>query len=146
MPLVDITLKNGYRAKSLTSDRFRTARLSKEMTLRIVRVDFGSALPRILIDNAAELGLDPTTPPEGVQVMHHDYGPFDLNTATVWVKLQYSEDCPTPEERLRIRDRLYSLFMEWFAQHNVVPEDFVIDIFWGPTNGRGVVGGVEIVW
>lgn len=141
MPLIDITLKPGYRMKMRTADPNFT--VPADVT---VKFHFAEALPALLVDHAEELGLATDTPPEGIQVMRHDYDEYDVNVANVWVKFQFSEDQPQLAERLRIRDRLYELLIGWFRSRELEPENFVMDLFWGPTNGRGSVDGVEIEW
>ena len=145
MPLVDITLKPGYRMKMLgMKDPHTTAH--ETITHDMVKGRFARALPTLLVEHAQRLGLDPTTPPEGVQVMCHDYALYDVNTANVWIKFQFSEERHPLEERRYITDRLYNLLIEWFREQELEPENFMIDLFWGPTNGMGTVNGREIVW
>ena len=110
--------------------------------------DFASELPDLLVGSAASLGLDPKTRPEGIQVMVHAFGPYDVNVPNIWVKIQLSDDrSVAPGEQRRIRDRLYDLLVGWFTIQEYAPGDFVMDLMWGPpTNGRGTVGGALFVW
>jgi hypothetical protein len=117
-----------------------------EITRDMVKYHFARALPGLFVENAQLLRLGPDTPPEGVQVQNHDYGELDVNVANVWVKIQLSETQPDTMEHCHIRDALYDILIAWFVSRDLIPEDFVMDLFWGPTNGKGVVNGVEIVW
>ncbi len=139
MPLVDITVNPDYRFR-------QPWELFDEGKTRVWLSYFAGDLPNLLVRHADELGLDSDTPPEGIQVMMHDYGARDVNIADVWIKVQFSEECPEMEERLRIRDQLYGILAQWFHRRNLALGNFVMDIFWGPTNGRGTVSGVEIEW
>lgn len=144
MPLVDITLRPGYEIH--VSGMCPHFTLDRERTRQLIKDDFAQALPSLLVEHAEDLGLDLDTPPEGVQVMRHDYDEGDVNVANVWVKIRLSEEHPPGHERRRIRDLLYELLIGWFREQELDPENFVMDLFWGPTNGRGTVDGTEIVW
>jgi hypothetical protein len=144
MPLVDITLKPNFCLK--LADMHSDVWSSAEITRMLVKYHFARALPGLFVENAEALGLDTTTPPEGIQVQNHDYGEFDVNVANVWVRIQLSESLPDEEERFRIRDVLYDILVNWFAVQGFYPEGFVMDLFWGPTNGKGVVDSVKIEW
>jgi hypothetical protein len=144
MPLVDITIMPGYRIQlvKMRDKVFAAA----EITHKLVCCHFARALPDILVKNARILKLDPRTPPEGIQVQSHEFGKFDVNVPNVWIKVQLSENQPDEIECFRIRDELYRILVEWFTDQDYTPEDFVLDLLWGPTNGKGVVKGVEIMW
>lgn len=144
MPLVDITLNPRYRLGQRSDEN--AAPLSNILTRTRVKEHFARDLPALLVRHGGELGLAPETPPEAVQVMQHEYGEDDVNVANLWVKLQFSEDCPELNERHRIRDRVYELLIGWFWEQGFEPENFIVDLFWGPTNGRGAVNGVDIEW
>jgi hypothetical protein len=140
MPLVDITFNPGYALRRAGG----SPPMSIESTRYVVQRDFAQMLPRLLVENARKLMLDLDTPPEGVQVQNHDYGEFDVNIANVWIKIQLSES--QPDKSTRIRDALYDLLVGWFISRGLAPENFVMDLLWGPTSGKGVVNGVEIAW
>ena len=76
MPLIDITLNPKYCIRQSRGN----ARPDKHFTSRLVKHSFARALPDLLVQHAGALGLDDGTPPEGVQVMNHNYGPDDVNT------------------------------------------------------------------
>ncbi|MFZ3009991.1 MAG: hypothetical protein WA030_03170 [Candidatus Microsaccharimonas sp.] len=144
MPLIDITMKPGYRMRLKKTRGVVSA--TPNVTRIMIKQHFSQALPELLVANVAKLGLDLDTPSEGIQVMNHNYGDYDVNVANVWIKFQFSEPQPELGERLRIRNQLYALIMGWFEFKELIPEDFIMDILWGPTNGKGVIDGVEILW
>ncbi len=146
MPLVDVFLKPGFRLMLLDMNNKGNFFKTESETNLIVKRDFAPALPMILVKYAKLIGLDANTPPEGVQVMCHNYGEYDINIANVWVKVQFSERMPSEDIRKIIRDKLYEEFINWFIDAGFIPQDFVMDLFWGPTNGKGVVDGVKIEW
>lgn len=149
MPLVDITIKPDCRLRLIGEEpnEVRGGDETRELLTRgILKVDFALALPELLIKHAVELRLDPNTKPDGVQVMHHDFGAYDVNIPDVWVKIQFSEECPTWDGREPIRDLLHNILVGWFRGMGYELDDFVVDLFWGPTNGKGTVNGTEIVW
>lgn len=142
MPLVDITLKPGYCIKVLRQGWSHTPHATGD----IVKGQFAHAIPHLFVEHAKKLRLSADTPAEGIQVMRHDYDEGDVNIANVWVKVQFSERHAWWWRRKRIRNRLYSILTGWFREYGFELEDFVLDIFWGPTNGKGTVNGVEIEW
>lgn len=144
MPLIDITLNPGYHMP--TDNQSGRSELDYKQTQLLVKNVFARSLPGLMVDNAWQLGLDPTTPADGVQVMCHDYGMYTVNGANVWIKIQFSEDRPSEDERLRIRDLLYIMLIEWFHVRGYTPDGIMMDLFWGPSNGKGSVNGVEIEW
>lgn len=134
MPLIDITTNRDYTE-------------SEAGIHEIIKRQLAKVLPELLVINAKELGLEPSIHPAGIQVMNHNFGMHDVNVPDVWVKVQFGAEPPTPRERQRIRDALYTIVLDWFArQRHVAPDDFVLELFWVPTSGKGVVNGVEIAW
>lgn len=108
---------------------------------------FGPLLPELFALNCKEFGMDPGTPEDGVQVEFEFYGQDTINPADVWIKVQFSEKRPWPWKRIRIRDRVYNAIVGLFHEMKVQPPaNLMLDIFWGPTNGRGTVNGVPIEW
>ena len=142
MPLVDIWLKPGYCIKVAGSDMPHSAKA----TGVIVKGQFAHSLPDLFVQNAEALRLESGTEPEGVQVMPHDYPEGTVNAANIWVKVQFSEECPSELEWQHVRDRLYELIWGWFSQQRFLPENLMLDIFWGPSHGIGTVDGVDIDW
>lgn len=141
MPLIDITMKSDYRIRCANDTC-----LGVSVTHHKIKTVFSQELPSLLVKHAEKLGLDAGTPAEGIQIMNHDYGDYDVNIANLWIKVQFSERLPNKEKRIQIRDTLYGLIVEWFAERDMILENFVMDLFWGPTHGRGTVNGVEINW
>jgi hypothetical protein len=141
MPLIDITMKSTYEIR-----RVDGTCLDQGVTHHKIKTVFSAEFPSLLVEHAKKLGLDADTPAEGIQVMNHNYGDYDVNIANLWIKVQFSENTPNKAKRIEIRDTLYDLIVEWFAERGMILENFIMDLFWGPTNGRGTVDGVEIVW
>ena len=95
-------------------------------------------------------GMDAATPEGGVQVQFHDYGEDDINVADLWIKVQFSELPPHEQARFDIRDAVFRAIVDAFhglRAHGVeLPKNFILDVFWGPTNGCGSVNGTHIEW
>jgi hypothetical protein len=145
MPLIDVTLRPGYEFPEA-----EVAGISSEgpiMARIFIRKVFGPELPALFVSNHAEFGMDENTPEEGVQVQFHDYEEDDINIADVWIKVQFSEEPPGESMKFTIRDAVYDAVANLFVAHGLaVPNNFILDIFWGPTNGRGTVNGTAINW
>lgn len=135
MPLIDITAKPEYIS-------------SHPGNREMIKLNLVNALPKLLVDHAKELGLDPATPVQGVQVMSHDFGGYDANIPDLWVKIQFTEGSPVLEDRKRIREVLYTIILFWLDSHlhGIEPDDFALELSWSPTNGKRVVDGIEIEW
>lgn len=142
MPLIDVIVNPRFKLQR----RPGLSGLSEAATVFVIKSDFARSLPALMVEHAVALGLDPNTPNEGVQVMNHNYDTYDVNPATVWVKFQFSEEMPAEEERIRIRDHLYDLIVKWFYDREYRIHGLVIDLLWGPTNGKGMVGVTTIDW
>jgi hypothetical protein len=141
MPLVDITMKSDYEIRRVDGIA------DQGVTHHKIKTVFSQEFPGLLVKHGEELGLDPdTTPAEGIQVMNHNYGDYDVNIPDLWIKVQFGERRPNKAKRIQIRDTLYDLIVEWFAERGMILENFVMDLFWGPTNGRGTVDGVDFAW
>lgn len=141
MPLIDIT----------TDPRYRTMR--KVVGNDIIDTDaylvteFGPELPTLFASNSIAFGMGEETPESGVQVQFHTYGPNDINTAEVWVKVQLSEEPPSTDERRMIRGRIFDTLVDLIHSHGLrMPDSFVLDVFWGPISGCGFVNETNIEW
>ncbi len=137
MPLIDITLKPPgtiFFGEVPGPSHDPMARLGA------VR-QFAKTLPALLTADCPRYGLDHDTPSDGVAIMFHDFTQDDINVPDVWLEFRFSEDRPDLAERHRIRDELYVL-----VRAGIPGLDVVIDLFWGPTNGKGKVNGTEIAW
>lgn len=142
MPLIDVTLKHDYWLH--TKD---DGLVPPHSTRDFVRKNFAPALPKFFVDHAKDFGMDPDTPADGIQVQNHDYDSDDINIAQIRVKVQFSADMPEEPERFRICDSIFNALTELFVEAGfLVPNDFVVDVFWGPTNGRGCVNGTPFEW
>ncbi len=144
MPLIQLWLNPGYRLPVIGAEG---EGLGADVTRMIVRDDFAQALPGLFVQHVQELRLELTTPPEAVQVTRHDFSKGDVNVPGIWVVVQFTEEPPAWDGRKPIRNALYGWIMDWFREQELdASEGLVIDIFWGPSHGRGVVNGVTIKW
>lgn len=140
MPLIDITLRRGFQFKKVGGGTVTSTDL-------LVRRTLGPELPTLFARNSAAFGMGDHTPEDGVQVQFHRYGPDDINIADLWVKAQLSEEPPNVAERARIRDRMLDAIVDMVHGHELImPDNFVLDVLWGPTSGCGSVNGKFIEW
>lgn len=141
MPLVDVTLNPRFSLRTVDGRL-----LGVNPTQDIVKRVFAPAIPGLLINNADTLSIvGADMAPEAVQVQNHNFGPDDVNTPDIWMKIQLTKEAPE-KERIRIRDHLYEVLKGWFVSNNYALDNFVLDVFWCSTNGRGTVNGVELEW
>lgn len=142
MPLIDVTLRPGYAFPEAEGHEF-----GPEATRYFVRKTFGPELPGLFVNNCAKFGMDVDTPEDGVQVQFHDYDEDDINVADVWIKVQFSEEQTERSERLAIRDAVFGTIVDALHEHGLMmPDNFILDVFWGPTNGCGSVNRTYIEW
>jgi hypothetical protein len=140
MPLIDVTQSRNFRFKRSDGDAVIAADV-------LVRRTLGPELPALFARNSAAFGMGDHTPEDGVQVQFHRYGPDDLNTADLWIKVQLSEEPPSADERIRIRNAMFSALVDMIHAHGLImPDSFVLDVLWGPTSGCGSVNGTFIEW
>ena len=140
MPLIDVTLKPGFRFKQVGGGTVTA-------TETLVRRTLGPELPTIFARNCAAFCMGEHTPEDGVQVQFHRYGEDDINVADLWIKVQLSEESPSATERVRIRNAMFDAIVEMIHAHDLVmPDSFVLDVLWGPTSGCGSVNGTFIEW
>lgn len=144
MPLVALWLQPGYEI-GLT-DIEPGAVATSVATYMLIHRDLANSLPELFVDNAGILGLVPDTPLNGVQITNFDFGPYDVNTPSIWLDIRFSEARPDEMQCQTIREKLYELIMNWFKERDLAPDNLVIDLAWGPTHGKGTVDGVEIKW
>lgn len=141
MPLIDVTLKPGFEFKNTLGG------MAVQPADRIVRRFIGPRLPGLFASNSVAFGMGDSVPESGVQVQFHHYGPDDINIADLWIKVQLSEEPPSPDERVRIRNSMFDAIVEMIhAQNLSMPDSFVLDVLWGPTSGCGSVNGTFIEW
>jgi len=139
MPLIDVTLKPGF---TLTN-----AGGTVVHTRPFLRRKFGPELPGLFAQNCAAFGMEANTPEDGIQVQFHDYDADDINVADVWVKVQFSEEQLDYSKRIHIRDNVFDAIVKLFHLHGMqVPDNFILDVLWGPTHGCGSVNGTFIEW
>ena len=142
MPLIDVTVKPGY---VFPEDQKHYA--APATAMYFVRRNFAPDLPALFMANKSKFGLDATTPQEGVQVQIHTYDEFDVNVADLWVKVQLTEAPPRKAARLAIckamHDALVALLHEFGYE---VPNNFMLDVFWGPGHGCGTIDGTYTQW
>jgi hypothetical protein len=142
MPLIDVTLRPEFFFEEL---RFKDK--PSRRTRQVVRELFGPKLPQLFVENATSFGMDPETPLSGVQVQFHDFDIDDINVPDVWVKVQFSENPPERDERADIIEAVYESLIGVFDSLEMMPPDnFMMDVFWGPTHGCGRVNGTFIEW
>ena len=142
MPLIDVTLRPGLRLEKIGGRRFKP-----ESTRLYVRKAFGPRFPATFVLNSAKFGMDEGTPANGVQVQFHDYGPDDINVANLWIKVQFNEEQPNKAKRIEIRNAVFEVIVDALHADDVkVPDNFVLDVLWGPTSGCGSVNGTFIEW
>lgn len=141
MPLIDVTSKPGFRLKK-TGDAGYVAD-----TDAFVRRTLGPELPALFAQNSKAFGMGESVPEDGVQVQFHRYGRDDINTAELWIKVLLSEEPPSAEERVRIRNAIFDALVDLIHSHDLcMPDSFVLDVLWGPTSGCGSVNGTFIEW
>ena len=141
MPLIDLTHRPGLKLTTEDGGE-HSGIISLELLKRI-----GAQLPGLFAQNANCYGLSERTAEDAVQVMFHQYGEHDVNTADLWIKVQFSESPPALKERKRIRDAVFNDLVRTFEELGLdAPESFVIDLLWGPTHGKGRIKGSQIVW
>lgn len=142
MPLIDVTMRPGYQ---LLLDKVQGIVLaSSDVTRTMVKHHLARALPDLVVANSADLGLEPGTPADAVQVTNHDYGPDDANIVDIWIKVLLTEDPPERWRRQQISTKLYDVIFGWFALQELLPHDIFIDVLWVPASGIGSINGKAI--
>lgn len=142
LPLINITLRPGFSLLLAEEGRYTPAE-----TRLVVRELIGPALPTLFIMNCREFGMDSETPEPAVQVQFHDYDKDDVNIADLWIVVRFGEEAPAKPRRIEIRDAVCKTIIDLITSHGArVPDNFIVDIFWGPTHGCGTVNGAMINW
>ena len=146
MPLIDVTHRPDYAFPQ--SGVYRAnMELGHQATRDFIRKVFAPSLPKLFVKNCTDYGMDPDTPEDGVQVQLHEYGEHDVNVADIWIKVQLSESYPAWGEAPRIRDAVNDALVELFHAHGLnVPDNYILDVFWGPSHGCGSMNGKYIEW
>jgi hypothetical protein len=139
MPFIDI-----YVAPNVMIGKLE--RPSETASLRVVaRKFFGPSLPQLIVDKAKELALDDNTPADAVQVKHWDHGVDDINITDLSIIVQFSEVLDLTEKREYVRDRLVDITVSWFHDNDYkMPDEFSLDIKWGPMHGVLMINGQYI--
>ena len=142
LPLIDITLRPGFSLLLAGEGRYTPAE-----TRFVVRELIGPTLPMLFVMNCHEFGMNSETPEAAVQVRFHDYGKDDVNIADLWIVVRFGEEAPARLRRIEIRDAVCKTIIDLIASHGAkVPDNFMIDLFWGPTHACGTVNGTMINW
>ncbi len=142
MPLVDIVMRPDYQ---MQLDKMSgIVHAAPDVTRTLIRHHFSRALPDLIVGNAGDLGIDPTEPADGVQIMHHDYGPYDTNTVGMWIKIQFLRSAPNEWVRRDISSKLHEIIRSWFTLMEVILNDYFIDVLWIPASGTGIINGKAI--
>ena len=146
MPLIDVTRRPSYTFPEFV-DGLGSAKLGQEATKDFIQDEFAPSLPKIFAQNCTDFGMDHDTPEDGVQVQLHEYGVCDVNVADIWIKVQFSEVYPSCYRAQEIRDSVNRAIVELFHSHDLmVPDNYILDVFWGPSHGCGSVNGTFIEW
>ena len=146
MPLIDVTRRPSY-AFPESVGYIGAAEWARQATADFIQQVFAPALPKLFAENSADFGMDPDTPEDGVQVQLHEYGEHDVNVADIWIKVQFSEVYPSCYRAQEIRDSVNRAIVELFHSHDLMaPDNYILDVFWGPSHGCGSVNGKYIEW
>lgn len=146
MPLIDVTRRPSYVFPEAVGYLGGTE-MARQATTDFFQTVFAPAIPKLFAQNSADFGMDHDTPEDGVQVQLHEYGMFDVNVADIWIKVQFSEPYPARGEASRIRDAVNDAIVELFHTHGLnAPDNYILDVFWGPSHGCGSVNGKYIEW
>lgn len=140
MPIIRITTAPDYQM------HFGLKRLSVDETQMSIKVHFSKDLPELMVRYAAAFGIDPMTPQKRALVINDDFGNYTVNAPGVWFQVFFSEDEPPLDERMRIRDFFDEFLMNWFSGRDLLLDNYIFDLYWGSTNGKGIVNGVRIAW
>lgn len=142
MPLIDITIKPGVQLKERNGSPFSLG-TSRPFLHRVI----GPELPGLFVRHRTTFGMDNDTPKDAVQVMFHNFTEHDINVPDVWMKVQFTEEQTDERSRHFIRDAVFKAIVELFHRRGAnMPDNFVLDVFWGPTHGCGTVNGSYIEW
>lgn len=141
MPLIEVTTR-----RDLTLPFFSGQDASKAAQ-NFIRRSFGARLPFLFALNWAKFGMDESIPEAGVQVQFHEYGKDDINTADLWIVVRLSEAPPaSKDERVAIRSAIFTTLTDALRELDIEIPSVVLDVFWGPTSGQGIVHGTAIEW
>lgn len=141
MPLIEVTTRPGLTLPCFTGTGAARA------TRTFIRGSFGARLPFLFALNWEEFGMEERIPEAGVQVRFHEYGQDDINTADLWVVVCLSEDPPKDKNaRIAIRNAIFTTITDALRELDMEIPSVVLDVFWGPTSGCGVVRGTVIEW
>jgi hypothetical protein len=139
MPLIDVTVSPAYVSSRVEGGG--AAAFSRQF----IRKEFGLQLPELFARSCERFGMGPGLSSNDVQVQFHDFGEDDLNTPDLWVKVQLGEKPPAVDDRRMVRNAIYNELVRALRTLGTEPPaNFVLDVLWGPTSGRGTVNGEPI--
>ena len=146
MPLIDVTRRPSYVFPESVGYLGGTE-MARQATTDFFQTVFAPAIPKLFAQNCADFGMDHDTPEDGVQVQLHDYGEYDVNVADIWILIRFSESYPGEARAQEIRDSVFLAIAELFHDHGLnAPDNYILDVFWGPSHGCGSVNGTYIEW
>lgn len=146
MPLIDVTHRPDY-AFPQSGVYHANMELGQHATRDFIQKVFAPSLPKLFVKNCTDYGMDPDTPEDGVQVQLHEYGEHDVNVADIWIKIQFSEPYPGVTLAQATLDAVNYDIGQLFRIHGLdTPDNYILDVFWGPSHGCGSVNGTYIEW
>lgn len=138
MPLVTITCSDGFypRDKNPITGSMGDMPSAGEDAV----ISLAQALPRLIVQNATSLGLDPDNTPEGgVQVDIQKFHGYAINTVDIWVCVQFTEPYPGEDVAKAARNELFEVLAERIredlTERHHIALAVAIDMFWGPGHG-----------
>jgi hypothetical protein len=141
MPLVTITCK-----KELCPGKDDGA-VGQELAVRLNTLRLAESLPRLIVNSATELGLDPDTPEAGTQVDIREFHPYVVNGADLWIHVQFTEPYPGKDLAKRARIKFIEILSKVFHTQGF-KASYAVDMFWGPGHGCLVSSSenIELAW
>lgn len=140
MPLVTLTCKPEYYPSDVPLSQ--TSGFPRTQQLCII--GFARALPTLIVNNSAQLHLDPGTPEKGVQVDIQKFHTHAVNAVDLWIKVELAEDSLPVAQRHELREMMITLVRTWLKEYNLHPK-WAIDIFFGPATGCMTATSGEIL-
>ncbi|HTE58328.1 MAG TPA: hypothetical protein VK694_06295 [Verrucomicrobiae bacterium] len=125
MSIITITCSDNFYPADITgvggADAERAIRLAE-------------ALPALVVSRAEALLLEADTPEEAVQVDFQKFHRLAVNKPDLWFRVELTEEVPKYDDRIRVRNTLADMFMQWFTDHGL-PLTWALDVFFGPSHG-----------
>ena len=150
MPLVTLTTKAAWHPDT------NVPHISLEPKPKKI-VDFGRALPEIMVRNHDKLFLDQSTPLTGVQVSHKLANSHDVNAPDLWIEIRFTEDDLSEIYQTAATAELKRLVYGWFwdymphetetPKHLLERFDVACDVHW-PNGSHGFlkIGDEALDW